>query len=91
MTPETLDEAAATAADNAQVSRLRLEARAVRMLDDAEVLAEALATIEAAVPSVHPKSLAALAERLGRAYARALTRMRRSERRAIKATLNRER
>jgi hypothetical protein len=88
-TPEALAEAAMVASDNAQVARLRLEARAVRLLDDGERLAEALAIIEDAVPAIYLKSLAPLAERLGRAYSRTLARMRRSERKAVKAILRR--
>lgn len=87
---ELLQEAAETDDPNA-AARLTAQAVASREIEDAQVLAAALATVERGVSQVAPASLSPLAERLGRAYARTMARMRREQREAVRASVRRER
>ena len=71
--------------DNEALTRARLEERASQRIVEAQVLVEALEVIEAAVAQVGPGSLPVLAERRARAYSRALARMDREMREAVRA------
>jgi hypothetical protein len=84
-TPDELEAEALEAADHAQAARLRGEARALRGIEAAERLLEALELVEHAAGQVQPRALRAFAERLGRAYARSLHRLRHEEREAVRA------
>ena len=73
--------------DNAQVARERLEVQATRRIVEAEELAAAVDLLEAAVSQVGARALPILAERLGRAHGRAMARLRREQREAVRAAL----
>jgi hypothetical protein len=71
------------AGDNEVLTRARLEAAAER----AGEFAAAVDLVEASVSEVPPRDLARYAERLGRAYALVLARLRREERRAVQTAV----
>ena len=70
-------------ADGGQDLRLRLE----RRIQAADEVTAALDVVELAAAQVHPRVLPAFAERLGRAYSRAMARLAAEQRRAVRAAV----
>jgi len=73
--------------DNAQLARQRSEAAAQREASQDAAVAQAFEVLERAADEVSRRGLVAFAERAGRMYARALARLRREDRRAIRELL----
>jgi hypothetical protein len=69
--------------DGGQDLRLRLEHQAAGRNE----LEAALDVVELAAAQVHPRALPAFAARLGRAYSRAMARLRVEQRRAVRAAV----
>jgi hypothetical protein len=81
-------EQAVETGDNAVAARLRSEACAASLIESAEAVAQALDVIERAAGQVSRSgSLRVFAERLGRAYARAMARLGQEERAAVRERL----
>jgi hypothetical protein len=74
-------------ADGGQDLRLRLEACAAREKREVQALEEILRDVEAFAAFTSARNLPGLAERLGRAYSRAMARLRAEERQAVRAAV----
>lgn len=75
------------AGDSAQAARLRLEASARRAIVDANELDHALGIVERAASQLGLRGLERFAERVGRAYSRALLRLGVEQRAAVRRVL----
>lgn len=73
--------------DPGQAVRLRMEAERDRVLEDVDAVAAALDVVERAAGQVAAATLPVFAERLGRAFGRAMARMQRETREAVRAAV----
>ncbi len=81
----------ADVSDNAQATRLQVEAQAARGIVEADRLADALDLVSAAIPQVQARSVPLLTERLGHLFGRSLARLQVEERQAVRKTLRQAR